>query len=99
MYATMIQCDLGVLADADDRGRAARALTTALAALPDFVAVVAIETDAEAGGFTAVYLVEERAGLAEGERVIAQWQGEQAAMAGRGVGRLGAGEVIAQRGL
>lgn len=98
MYATMIRCDLGARASAAAREGSARALATALAALPGFVAVVAIETDAAAGAMTAVYLVEENTGLAAAERVIAQWQGEEA-VEGRGVRRLGAGEVIAQKGL
>lgn len=99
MYATMMQCDLCALASAAACDRAARGLVAALAALPGFVAFVAIETDPAVGVVTAVYLAEERAGLAEAERAIAQWQREQVATVRSGVRLLGAGEVIAQKGL
>ena len=99
MYATMLCCDPGVSATAAARERMARRLAATLAALPGFVAVVAIETDAAAGTMSVVYLAEERAGLAVAERAIAQWQQEQDATEGRGVLRVGEGEVIAQKGI
>jgi hypothetical protein len=99
MYATIVRCEPRNGTAALAHGQAGRTLIAALAALPGFVAFVALEMDAGAGTVTAVCLVEERAGLAEAERVIAQWQGEEGATEGRGIQRLGAGEVIAQRGL
>lgn len=99
MYATIVHCELQNGTATLAHGQAGRTLTAALAALPGFVAFVALEMDAAAGTVTAVCLVEERAGLAEAERVIAQWQREQGATVGGDVRRLGAGEVIAQQGL
>jgi hypothetical protein len=99
MYATIVRCEMHHRSAARADGRAGRTLTTALAALPGFVAVVAIETDAEAGTATAVCLMEEHAGLAAAERVIAQWQQAHVATGKRDVQRMGAGEVIAQWGL
>jgi hypothetical protein len=99
MYATVMQCDLGAYSSVAACERAARDLATALAALPGFVAFVAIETDSAAGVVTAVYLDEEHAGLAAAERVIAHWHGQEGAMDGGGFKCLGAGEVTAQRGL
>jgi hypothetical protein len=95
MYATIVRCDLRTITPSQARECAGRSLATRLSLLPGFVAFIALES--EAGDITAVYLVEERMGLAAAERVIAQWQGE--AVEGRGVRRLGAGEVIAQKGL
>jgi hypothetical protein len=99
MYSTIVQCDLRNLTSAPIHGHAGRALSTALAALPGFLAFVAIESDVEAGRFITICLVEERAGVEEAERVIAQWQREHVSAVGCNLRRLGAGEVIAQRGL
>jgi hypothetical protein len=99
MYATIVMCELRNGTAALGHEQAGRTLTAALAALPGFVAFVALDTDAMAGTVTAVCLVEERAGLADAERVIAQWQREQGATRGSDMRRVGAGEVIAQRGL
>jgi hypothetical protein len=96
MYATIVRCDLRTITPSQARECAGRSLATRLSLLPGFVAFIALES--EAGDITAVYLVEERMGLAAAERVIAQWQGEEA-VESRGVRRLGAGEVIAQKGL
>jgi len=99
MYATIVLCELHSGAADLAHGPAWRTLTAALAALPGFVAFVALEMDAGAGTVAALCLVEEHAGLAEAERVIAQWQREQVAAGESGVRRLGKGEVIAQQGL
>jgi hypothetical protein len=99
MYATIVRYEMHNCTAALAYGHAGRTLTAALAALPGFVAFVALEMDTAAGTVTAVCLVEERAGLAEAERVIAQWQRAQGATVGKEVRRLGAGEVIAQQGL
>jgi hypothetical protein len=99
MYATVMLCEPRNGTATLAHGQAGRTLTAALAALPGFVAFIALEMDTGAGTITAVCLVEERAGLAEAERVIAQWQRAQGATVGKEVRRLGAGEVIAQQGL
>jgi hypothetical protein len=99
LYATIVRCERHPATAAFARGQAGRALIAALAALPGFIAVVAIETDAASGTVTAVCLIEKRAGLADIERVLAQWQHEQVAIVRSSVQQLGAGEVIAQWGL
>jgi hypothetical protein len=99
MYATIILCDLHNRTSTLTHGHSGRTLASALAALPGFVAFVALDMDAGVGSVATLCLMEERAGLAEAERVIAQWQAEQNTTTGSGVRRVGAGEVIAQWGL
>ena len=96
MYATIVHCELHNCTSAFAHGHTGRTLTAALAALPGFVAFVALEMDTGEGTVTAVCLMEERTGLAAAEAVIARWQGEQSATVGTGVRR---GEVIMQQGL
>jgi hypothetical protein len=99
MYATIVECDLSAFAPAAGTGYSGRTLATALSALPGFVAFVALDLEAGMGTVAALCLVEERAALEEAERVIARWQREHMDAVEGGTQRLGAGEVIAQKGL
>lgn len=99
MYATMIQCDMHAIASSEERGRTGRTLGTALAALPGFVAFVALDAEGEAGTVAALCIFEERAGVEGAHGVIAQWQRQYPATVGTGIRHLGAGVVIVQNGL
>jgi hypothetical protein len=100
MYATIIRCDLRAIASTAARGRTGRSLAVALGALPGFVAFVALDADAEAAGFVvALCIVEDRASLAAAQRLTAQWHTDTSGAAESGLEELGAGAVIAQRGL
>jgi hypothetical protein len=99
MYATIVQCDMHAIASSEERGRMGRTLGTALAGLPGFVAFVALDTEGEAGTVAALCIVEERAAMAAVDHAIAQWQRDFPATVGTGIRRLGAGTVIAQKGL
>ncbi len=99
MYATMLQCDMRAIASAEERGRTGRTLATALAALPGFVGFVALDADADAGTVAALCIFEDRAQMAAADCAIARWQGEHPATVGIGIRRLGAGLMIAQKGL
>jgi len=99
MYATMIQCDMHAIDSSEERGRTGRLLGTTLAALPSFVAFVALDAEGEAGTVAALCIFEDRAGVEGANCVIAQWQREYPATVGSGIRQLGAGVVIVQKGL
>jgi hypothetical protein len=99
MFATIIRSDMRALASPAERGRTGRSLATALGALPGFVAFVALDAEGEAGAVAALCIVEDRASLAAAQHRIAQWHTETCGAAEGGVEELGAGAVIAQRGL
>ena len=99
MYATIIRYDLRALASSAERGRTGRSLAAALGALPGFVAFVALEAEGEAGAVAALCIVEDRASLVAAQRRTAAWHTEAAGAAGGGVEEVGAGAVIALRGL
>jgi hypothetical protein len=99
MYATILRCTLPPRTATDARWQRGRTLTTALAALPGFVACVALDAEGEPGVVVALCLVEEQANMAAAERVIAAWQHEQGGAAGTGIACIGQGAVIAQKGL
>jgi hypothetical protein len=99
VYATIVQCEIPALASADARGRIGRALANALDALPGFVAFVALDADAETATMAALCVFEEQGSIAAAERVIAQWQHEHLGDATAAARYLGAGAVIAQKGL
>jgi hypothetical protein len=99
MYATIVRCDLCTLESPQARGKAGRTLATVLAALPGFVACVALDADTETGSVAVLCLFEEQASMAAAGRVIAAWQHCQGGSAGSGIEPIGAGAVIAQKGL
>jgi hypothetical protein len=99
MYATIIRCDLRGIEPSHARGQAGRTLATALSALPGFLAFVALDAEDAAGMVAVLCIVEDRASLAAARRVTARWQQDAVGMAAGGVEELGAGAVIAQRGL
>lgn len=99
MYATIVRCDLHTRMCAGARRQHGRALAKALAALPGFVAFVALDVDADAGMVAALCIFEEQASMAAADGVIAEWQQEHGGAAGSGMEHLGAGAVIAQKGL
>ena len=73
MYATIIRCDLRALASTAERGRTGRSLAAALGVLRGFVALVALDADAEAAGIVvALCIVEDRASLAAAQRRTAE---------------------------
>ena len=75
-------------------------LATALAALPGFLACVALDAEGESGMVVVLCLVAERASNAAAERMIAAWQREQGGGAGsNAIEQLEQGAVIAQKGL
>jgi hypothetical protein len=99
MYATIIRCDLRALASSAERGRTGRSLAAAVGALPGFVAFVALEAEGGAGAVAALCIVEDRASLAAVRRQIAHWHTESCGAAADELEEIGAGAVIAQRGL
>jgi hypothetical protein len=98
MYATVYQITFTTLASADARGRTGRSLASALAALPGFLAFIALESEPNSGAVTLLCLFDRQARYAA-ECVIARWQQDERASVGPSIQRLGAGAVIAQRGL
>ena len=79
MNATIVLCDLHNCAATLAHGHSGRALATALAPLPGFVAFVTLDMDAGTDAVATLCLMEERVGLAEAEHMIAQWQREHGA--------------------
>ena len=96
MYATILRTTFGTLVSASARERS---LGIALAALPGFLAFIALESDPASGAVTMVCLFDRQAGCAAAECAIARWQGEAQASVGPRIRRLGAGAVMAQKGL
>jgi hypothetical protein len=70
-----------------------------LAALPGFLAFIALESDLASGAVTMLCLFDRQASIAAVEGAIVQWQRGEQASAVPCIRRLGAGAVIAQRGL
>ncbi len=99
MYATIVQTAMHTLCSADACGRTGRTLANALAALPGFVVFVALDADTASGTVAMLCIFAEQASIAAAEEVIAQWQGDAHAAVGHSIQRLGAGTVIAQKGL
>lgn len=99
MYATIIRSDMRALASSAERGRTGRSLAAALGALPGFVAFVALDAEGETGTVAALCIVEDWASLTAVQRRIAQWHTEACGGGAGGLEELGAGAVIAQRGL
>jgi hypothetical protein len=91
MFATMIRCDLC--------GQTGRTLAKALSALPGFVAFVALDAEGEGRRAAALCIMEDRASLAAARRRIAEWHANACGTAAGGLEEVGAGAVIAQRGL
>jgi len=105
MYAAIIQCDMRAIASFHERGRMGRTLATALGALPGFVAFVALNTDTNtntdtsAGMVAALCIFEDLTSITAAKRVIARWHTEEIGTGGAGLVEVGAGAVIAQKGL
>jgi hypothetical protein len=99
MYATIIHCDMHAIASAHARGQMGRTLATALAALPGFIAFVALDADTVTGAVAALCIFEEQTSIAPAARVIAQWQHDALGAGAAAIQHLGTGAVIAQKGL
>ncbi|HEX5506342.1 MAG TPA: hypothetical protein VFW96_27240 [Thermomicrobiales bacterium] len=96
MYAT-IQRHAAGGAPSDDCVRAGRALGAHLGELPGFVAYVLVEEPG--GGYTAVSIFEDRAGVEDAERLVAAWLAAHPGVPWPDPARLAAGEVVVQKGL
>lgn len=99
MYATIFQTTFDPPESADARGRTGRALATTLASLPGFLAFIALDSDPSAGAVTVLCLFDRQASIAAAEGAIARWQQDAQASSRACIRRLGAGAVIAQKGL
>jgi hypothetical protein len=99
MYATIFQSTLDTVGSAEERGRTGRSLATALAALPGFLAFIALDSDPARGTVTLVCLFDGQSRIAATEGVIAQWEQDAQPAGERRIRQLGTGAVIAQKGL
>jgi hypothetical protein len=99
MYATIVEVILRTPGSAAAHGHTGRALANALAALPGFLAFLALDTDAASGAVTMLCIFADAAGIEASEREIARWQRDENATTEPCIRRLGAGAVIAQKGL
>ncbi|MEZ4520185.1 MAG: hypothetical protein R3A46_00880 [Thermomicrobiales bacterium] len=110
MHASIFRFDLGSNTSPRERGRRGRTLATALAAVPGFVAFLALES--EAGWLAGLCICIDPAALARAQQVAADWQREhgchshpspclawgQDPALGSAMQPLITGEVIVQRG-
>jgi hypothetical protein len=79
--------------------RSGRALANALAVLPGFLAVVVVENDPAAGAITVLCPFGTPVSITVAEGAIARWQRDAHTNAVPCIQRLGAGAVMAQKGL
>lgn len=104
MYASLFHLDLGSDASSRERDRSGRALATALASVPGFLAFLALET--ADGGVTGLCICEEAMMLGAVQQVAEEWQraragtdtGTRTSTGGEPLRPLLTGEVIVQRG-
>ena len=64
-----------------------------------FLAFLALDTDAASGAVTMLCIFADASSIEAAEREIARWQRDEHATTGTRIRRLGAGAVIAQKGL
>ncbi|HET7037303.1 MAG TPA: hypothetical protein VFI42_16580 [Thermomicrobiaceae bacterium] len=96
MHATIFPIDLGDRTSSRERGRTGRALASALACLPGFVACIGLE---DGDGAVAVLCICVNAVSLEQARQVAEdWQRNNDASARPPLQPLMTGEVIMQRG-
>ena len=96
MYATIRHGERGT-ASADELARAGCALAARLGAVPGVIAGLLLAM--QAGGYAAVCICEDRAGLAAADALVAGWSPAGDAAPRGDPSRQITGEVVAQTGL
>ena len=97
MYAALVRLELPGINGTEERARLGRNLAALLSALPGFLTFVAL--DASERETTLVYIFEDRVNLDSAQQHIEQWTIGQFEHAKASIQVLGAGEIIAQKGL
>ena len=97
MYAAMFPLDLGGQASSRERGQHGRALASELAALPGFVAFIALE--AEDGAVRCLCICADAATLTEAQEFALAWQGEHSDASIASIPSCFRGRIIVQHGL